>query len=498
MKLLRLLLCFFVAASFFPFVLCADFRDQDGSGFDEELNESDFKALREFIQTKRDIPLEKKVTQLRIAGDVRAEWRHMEERGRKGSIDGDQENLRGGNAINYGDLPVSKNDFDAEFNLYFEYKTDRSWAVAQVQYDNSCGVFDNNKKCPGQGKNSSQGIIDKVSNGKEKPDPEGWHGSGVCDKLCLKKAYFGYRLYSQCDRNAVVEIGRRRLSNVFDSDVQFLSQFDGICFLLSDKWDWASTAYFNIAGFVVNERINHFGWVLETGLLDICDTGIDLKYSFIDWKKIGRAQCFSKLKKLPPPQNDQPEDWFRNPAAFQFTISQITAYLNFNPDYFSGKPAALYAAFLINHAQPRLKYVSDVEEVLDDKGKPVLNADGKPERKPIFRHTQANLGWYVGFEIGEVKKENDWSLDIEYQYVGAVAVPDGDSRGICRGNILDESFTSIERGNTNYKGWRLEFLYGLTDNITLDTILECSRAANPKIGGHHTYKKFELETIYAF
>lgn len=101
--------------------------------------------------------------------------------------------------------------------------------------------------------------------------------------------------------------------------------------------------------------------------------------------------------------------------------------------------------------------------------------------------------------FGKVVKEGDWALEVQYQYVEAQAMPDDDTSGIGRGNVLDESFTSCSRrGNTNYKGWRLEGLYALTDNMTLDSIIEWSKAADDKVGGPHTYSKFELEAIYAF
>ncbi|MCE5315767.1 MAG: hypothetical protein LLG04_00190, partial [Parachlamydia sp.] len=85
------------------------------------------------------------------------------------------------------------------------------------------------------------------------------------------------------------------------------------------------------------------------------------------------------------------------------------------------------------------------------------------------------------------------------QVVQAFAIPDGDVSGIGRGNVLDESVTGFTaRGNTNFEGWRFEGLYAITDNLTLDTIIEFSREYDKKIGGTHRYSKLELETIYAF
>jgi len=276
----------------------------------------------------------------------------------------------------------------------------------------------------------------------------------------------GYNIFTCEDQRFDIEVGRRRLYMVFESDIQFLSQFDGILFKYSDKDEWFGDWYLYTAGFVVNEKINHFGWIAEIGFLNISDSNFDVKYSFIDWRKNGRAQCFDTNGK-----------WYRNPEGFKFLNSQITLTYHLNEDYFC-KPAQVYGAYVLNHNQPEINYVA--------------------KDKSIKKMRHANYGWYVGFKVGEVFKEGDWSFEAEYQYVGPVAVPDGDSSGIGRGNILDESFTSVERGNTNFKGFKFEFLYALTDNITLNNIVEWSRAARPQVGGHHNYSKVEVEAIYAF
>lgn len=448
---------------------------QDGSRFEEELNESDFDALRDFVNTKRDIPLDEKSTSLVISGDVRSEWRHMTETGRKGGTFGAQHNLRGGEAVGYNDFPISRNDFDVEFNLYFKYTTERAWAVAQIQFDNSCGVFDNRKECPGQDADTTQGMISIIEDGQLDPDPFGWHGTGNCDDLCLKKAYVGYNVFNCGDSRFDIEIGRRRLYHAFDSNIQFCSQFDGILLHYSDKLEMVSSWYIKAAGFVVNERVNQFAWIAETGFLNIADSGFDLKYSFTDWQKHGRTQCF-----IYTPNGNK--DWFRNPRGFNFLNSQVTVLYHLDPELLC-RPATFFAAYLYNHAQ-RFARV------------PVLDANG--QFNGDYDKIRANTGWYVGFKVGQVVKEGDFSFEAQYQYVGAVAVGDRDVRGIGRGNVLDESFTNKLRGNTNFKGWKFETLYALTDNFTVDACLEWSKAAKSSIGGSHHFSKFQLETIYAF
>lgn len=437
---------FILAASFFS-VSRAHADEQDGSRFDEELNERDFDALRDYLRSKRVTDMEESVSTLTISGDVRTEYRHLNETCRGLRLRGHGVRLR--------NLPVSRNDFDIEFNLRFDYICSKTWASAHVRYDNSAGADDSGHPCSKNKKPEHKNCILRSS--ECFGDPEGYHGSGSCTDLCLKKAYFGYEIFSCGGTRFFFELGRRgNLYNVFDSNIQFLTRFDGLLLKYESSWESVADWYIQAAGFLVDERVNHFGWVAEVGFLNICDSGFDFKYSFIDWEKHGINRCFT-----------------RNPIGFKFLNSQVTAVYNLNPEWI-GVPTKLYAAFLINHVGNRK---------FEDKT-PIKNK---------------NLGWYAGILFGKVRKEGDWALEIQYQYVEAFAIPDNDVGGIGRGNVLNDSITTCSlRGNTNYKGWRCQGLYAFTDNLTLDTQIEWSREIDSSIGGTHTYGKVELEAIYAF
>ncbi len=461
---------------------------QDGSRFQEELNEIDFQALRDFINTKRQIDLKEKANNLKISGDVRSEWRHLAQKGRFTPF-GKNNRLRGGDAVDPDGIPLSMNDFDAEANVYFEYNTDRTWAVMQIQYDNSAGVFDSDTACscklgPTSTDGDAQAITVFLNRGQCLADPEGWHGSGNCNSICLKKAYFGYNLYTCDDVRLDVELGRRRLNNAFDSKVQFSSQFDGILFKYSQPGWGVDRWYLNVAGFVVNQRINQFAWIAETGWMNIMDSRVDLKYSFINWRKRGRSECYFIE-----------EIGVRNPRAFDFMVSQVTLAYNLREDLLC-RPAQVYGAFLMNHARHRFRYPK-ILSIVDS-----INPEtGLPQRTTTFEVDtckNANWAWYAGFKVGKVVKEGDWSIEVQYQYVQPIAVPDNDVRGICRGNVIDYTFTSVFIGNTNFKGWKLEGLYAITDNITLDAIVEWSKAVRKNVGGQNHYSCFKLEAIYAF
>jgi hypothetical protein len=468
-------------------VVFSAYADPEGSKLDD-LNERDWQALYDYIKERRSTDLEEKTCNLTISGDVRTEWRSLQEKqcGKK---------LRGrGSYDQRKNLPIGRNDFDIEFRLRFDYVCGNSWAVAQLQFDNSAGVDDNDIPC-----NIEKEIEVVGKDGKKTKkkincgDPEGFHGSGFCDDLCLKKCYWGYNIYSCEESRLDIEVGRRNLYDIFDSRVQFLSRFDGVFLKYSSAFETIGNWYWSVAGFVVDERVNHFAWVTEIGFLNIMDTGLDLKYSFIDWRKNGRNRCFKTCPKgsenLPGSCDFVPCS-VNNPVGFKFLISQWTLAYHVDPALLCDRPAMFYGAFLWNH-DSHGRYITNYPDC--NNGVCCKTSD---KRRKI--HGQ-NLAGYAGVLVGEVIGEGDWALDIRWEYVQAFAMPDDDMGGIGRGNVRSTSVTQNgARGNTNYQGWRIEGLYGLTDNLSLDTIVEFSRQIDKKIGGSHRYSKFELEAIYAF
>lgn len=482
MRFFKHLLMFILAASFFSVKAHAD--EQDGSRFDEELNERDFDALRDYLRSKRTLDMEESVSTLTISGDVRTEYRHLNEAccnleccdPALLQLQTCKKKRLRGHGVVIRNLPVSRNDFDLEFNLRFDYICSKTWASVHVRYDNSGGVDDNGHPCiVNKTPNPTKDCIERA--GQCNGDPWGYHGSGSCDDLCLKKAFFGYEIFSCDESRFFFELGRRgNLYNVFDSNIQFLSRFDGLLLKYERTWECVADWYIQAAGFLVDERVNHFAWVAETGFLNICDSGFDLKYSIIDWEKHGINRCFAF-----------------DPLGFRCINSQFTLIYNLNPEWI-GVPVKVYGAFLVNHAAPKGKI--NLYRLLEDEETKKMK---KTLVGTVTRNHRANLGWYAGILFGKVRKEGDWAIEIQYQYVQAFAMPDNDVGGIGRGNILNESVTTCaNRGNTNFKGWRCQGLYAFTDNLTLDTQIEWTKEIDDSIGGKHSYGKLELEAIYAF
>jgi len=467
--------------------------------FDRELNTRDDQPVREFIESKENIDIKEKASNLEISGDVRFEYRSLREKGvvyfsepTSGSYESccgisgspvlgqTYRALRGGRHVDGKGVPLSTNDFDVEFNVKFKYSYKKAWSYAHLQFDNPAGIRGRNEcteKFTLLDKNGNQ-LSSQVASRDLRWVPK---GSGEQINVNLKRAYIGYNVWADGVHRFDVEVGRRKMDDIFDSEIQFTSRFDGILLKYASSIDGFSDWYINEGVFVIDERVNHFGWVAEAGLIDIMDSGLDLRYNIINWRKLCRNRCGI---------------W--NPYGFRFLNSQVTLTYTIHPKFgFSDKetPIEFYGGFLVNHL-----------------------AKGS-----IFTHgKKKNLGWYGGVYIGNVHKQGDWSVDLEYIVVQAQAVPEYDVGSIGRGNILNENFNDVvdetfrgnhsnsstpshgitghfpRRGNANFIGYRAEFLYAITDNLSIDLIGEFSNAEDKRIGGKHHYDSFEIEAIYAF
>ena len=126
-------------------------------------------------------------------------------------------------------------------------------------------------------------------------------------------------------------------------------------------------------------------------------------------------------------------------------------------------------------------------------------------------NSKQNLGAYIGFSIGIAKKKGDWAIDANYQWVQQQAVPDFDSLWIGRGNTAKVgTYTNNTNGkggsttqetavgNTNFRGFEVEGLYALTDNLVIQQNFKYSNTLNQNIGPNINYAQYEVEFIYAF
>ncbi|MBS0649302.1 MAG: hypothetical protein JSS10_08785 [Verrucomicrobia bacterium] len=386
----------------------------------DDVNDEDIQALRDWINSKRMITVRELGGQLSISGEIRAEMQAS-----NATRDGVAEYGRGSGR--------PSDAYDVEFNLGIDYRTENTWSAARIKFDNDAGITTEH------------------------------FGSGTTNKIKVDKAYFGYRLIDGDRHTMDIEVGRKGLFLVFDSRVQFLSNFDGVSFKDSYAVDKVGDFYYQLAAFMVNEKKDQAAYGTELGVLNVANTGFYTKYSLIDWDT-------KDIK-------DVPEE-------FHFIISQLLLGYKFIPQPWD-KVVNFYFAGLYNHrARPN----------------------------EISNHKRANYGGYLGFSVGQIKKAGDWTFEANYQVLAAQCVPAFDVSGVGIGNRKDHSFyyhinkghvhrnkeSDEAEGNVNYRGYKLVFQYMLTNNLNIFQEWSQSITLDDSIGPFRKFKQYEVELIYAF
>ena len=239
---------------------------------------------------------------------------------------------------------------------------------------------------------------------------------------------------------------------------------DGLLIKYDQAFEAIGNLYFRGGVFLIDDRVDHYGYVGEVGIYNFIGTGAYFKYSFIDWDT---KRLKTEIER----------------RRFRFFNSQATLGYKFTPKSLN-KIVILYSSYLHNH---------------------------RAEGNEITNYKKMNDAFYFGFSIGELRKKNDWSLDCNYQYVKPQAVADYDCSGIGRGNIQRVGLYSINKngtggktnrrnavGSANYKGVSFQFLYMLTDNITIQQNWQQSTNQTKEVGPFFRYKQYEMEIIYGF
>lgn len=349
--------------------------------------------------------------------------------------------LVGSGANDDDNVPVPAREFNVAANLNMKYWNQKgnSWGNVRLMFDNEAGSM------------ASYGA------------PAVAYSSGEDANIALRTAYFGWRPMdmTMTGGNLDLEFGRRRLYDAFDSIVQFGSVFDGV--LARYSTGFAGVGNFQAQGavFVIDQTVNHFGWIGEASLENIANTNLYARYSYVNWDKKG-VERFGAA----------------NSAALKFRNSQITAGWMVPSEmlknsWMSLNKVHLFGAYLMNHA---------AEEI---------NADEGEKAK----------AWYVGLALGECVKANDWAVNLNYQVVDAQAVLESDVQGVGR---FPQSYgvspyaQNASSGNTNYRGYEVGGRYALTNNMHMFVDWNASKAADIDLGGKHDFKRLRLKMIYSF
>jgi hypothetical protein len=362
-----------------------------------DIREDDVRAIRDWLNAKRQVTVKEKGGALSISGEVRTEFQKINER-----VHGRKQRGIG------GETGLASNNFDIEANILLDYRTDRTWSAIKLRFDNDAGIF-----------------------------------SGSVNKIRLDRAYFGVRFLDEETYTLYGEAGRRKMSSIFDSKIEFDSLFDGILLSYDSSFENVGNFYIHAGSFVIDERRDHFGYAGEIGLLNIVNTGFYTKYSLIDWDTKDYPHRPVKIGGLTFLDLNQ---------RFRFIVSQLLVGYRFIPVKLD-RLVVLYLAGLYNHKARKLK---------------------------ITRHQRANWGGYFGFSIGELKMRGDWAFDANYQLVGPQSIPDFDVAGIGLGNSSRSGFYTHNedgtgpartyknaRGRVNYRGYQFTLEYLLTSTLTL-------------------------------
>lgn len=445
---------FLVLASFFALAIppLVGNEPEGKTVLQDDIEENEFEdALLDFINGKRSIPIADKSKNLCLSAELMFKWENQRERINghdvKSYTFSELEEWTDEIFVPGDSLKISPNEFEVQLDVFLDWKGEKTWARTQLRYNDSAGVSDN-------------GLDVQI-------DPIGYHGSGSVDNLNLREAYWGYEIFNCKDNRLTMEIGRRGpLSKVFFSEIEFDSRLDGVILKFASKHgagiveDWAIIG----AAFVVDWRSDYYAWAIQLDLNNVLGTGLDLKYSYIDWEQWGKNRYFIK-----------------HPLGFRFKVSQWSFNYEINPKCFY--PVSFAGGFLMNHIPAKYTYI---------------NGAVPPKYSPVRKNIgKQNLGGFFTFQVNEIEHEGDWYATALIGYCEAQCIPDEDVRNISTGNLLKQSMTAYGRGYTNWKGYSLSAGYAITDNWVVVTKYDHSwNIVN--IAGTHSWREYSLETRYHF
>ena len=136
--------------------------------------------------------------------------------------------------------------------------------------------------------------------------------------LQVEQLSVGFLPYEDDTNQFYFEVGRHRLDYLFESKIQFKKHFNGV-HLCYNRIDEIGNITIHGGPLVMDSLSNHFGFIAETSIRDILNSGIDLTYNLVDWMESSK-------------------DYYES----YFLISQVLATYRFND-------CAIYGAYLKNH-----------------------------------------------------------------------------------------------------------------------------------------------------
>lgn len=354
-------------------------------------SESSPTSFERWLSTHNPVVIKRKRGQLSLSGDVRTEI--------QGAIPTKKQNDKVD--ILWG--------IDIEANLLINYRTDCSWSSIKLRFDSDAGIF-------------------LPSNSQL--------------RVQLDRAYWGLRVAEQTHQTLDLECGRRGLSSLFDSKVQFGTVADGVSIrhnYFSTHWDVQNTAAF----FVVQDQTLSLSFAAETAWLNLGGTSFYSKWSCIAWN-LPPLYPTSALKKK--------QDFF---------IVQTTGGYQFRSICLE-KPTHFYAGYACNLLQR--------------------------EPRNLFPHPYAA---YIGVSIGSLFNKGDWALDFNLQKSTQNAIPLIDLTGL--------TIYTPQANLDSFSGFALFFSYMLTSQLNVQQVFSYVKGTSfskdtPKL----SQWQYELEFIYSW
>lgn len=360
----------------------------------------DLKALlyeESFVSGRR------KEGRLIFAGDLRTRWIYSKEQYK--------------DPVNDKLDIVPTNLYRLDFNMMIDYSTDRSWLSSKMQWVSFAG-------------------------------PENV-GSGVN----IDRALIGYHFYDLTDKKFFIEIGRATLDNLFESELEFDSTFDGIHLYYSSPLPGKRQGEVVVHGgpFVVEMKSGHYAWVVEAAAQKL-PGDITVKGSLIDWHNFTQAT-----------------------VKYEFLVGQVllghTRKVTFKS---KTMPLKLSAAALKNFLA---------------------------RATPTSQNKKQDLGYYVGFSLGSASQPRDFLISARYEYLQALAVPENDVSGIGHGNNMKFFFyeaigsgadPALANGFANYKGIDVSLAYCISPGFLFRGKFDFTVPAVAGLGAAFDYKRCEL------
>jgi hypothetical protein len=405
--------------------------------YSEKQHETDFEALRRWLNDKRMVTLKELGGDLSISGEARVEFQDI-----------NQTNNHIQQMGSNGATKKAAQAWDVEVNLMLDYRTDYTWSAIKLEFDHDMGTR-----------------------------------SGTVNKIRLEKAYLGGRFIAGDTFTWDGEIGRRNFLNVYDSKVEFVALFDGLLFRLSKAFQSIGDFYFNPGVFLVDDKTNHYGVVAELGGLRIGNTGLGAKYSVIDWKKY-----------FPNPLKDQRYNYVVQQFLMLYQFNPAWIGKRLIKFYAAGLSNLIADNLVLPTAYPSGTIPKTSPPWIPKKNFGKQNwgwyagvSIGQVKKRGDFA-IDIDYQWVQaqavpGYDCSGIGRGNAAGVGLYTTNV--------DGSG-------DYTTTANATGPCNYRGFEIDALYAFTNNLTVEENFKWSTTLNKEIGPNIKYKIFEVEFIYAF